>query len=290
MLIHEVRTNSMRSLKPQHLCETAGVSRSGYYAWCKAASLRAVREERDLEDYLKIAEIFYRKNQKAGWRVISMDLEDTMNHKKIRRLMKKYNLQTKVRRSNPYRKLLKATQEHKVAPNLLARKFKQTTPGKVLLTDITYLYYGKGQKAYLSAVKDLATREILAYHISSSLSMDIVLNTLDMLKTNLGPLVQAKAMIHSDQGFHYTHPEYQHRVKTMHLSQSMSRRGNCLDNAPMESFFGHFKDEVDYRFSKSLYELKSMVHWYIHHYNYERCQWTLEKMTPVEYRSHLITA
>jgi transposase InsO family protein len=294
MLIHEVHVGSQKSLKIKYLCEIANVSRSGYYAWCNAAQTRAIKDERDYQDYNAIAEVFYRKKQKAGWRTVKMDLENNkgkiLNHKRIRRIMNKFGLQTKIRRAKPYRKLLKATQEHKVAPNLLARQFGENTPQKVFLTDITYLYYGKGQKAYLSAVKDLATREIVAFHVSSSLSLQIVFKTLDDLKERLGEIIHPEAMIHSDQGFHYTHPEFQQKVKSMRLKQSMSRKGNCLDNAPMESFFGHFKDEVDYQSVNSLDELRVMVGTYIYYYNFERYQWSLQKMTPADYRGHLLAA
>ena len=95
-------------------------------------------------------------------------------------------------------------------------------------------------------------------------------------------------MIHSDQGFNYTHPDYQELVKEMGLVQSMSRRGNCLDNAPMESFFGHFKDDVDNKDALSLFDLKVMVDEYMEHYNTTCKQWNLKKMTPEQYRSHLI--
>ena len=168
-----------------------------------------------------------------------------MNHKKILRLMRKFNFFAKIRRANPYKNIAKATQAHRTVPNLLNRQFTQDEPGKVFLTDITYLQYETGQTAYLSCVKDVATREIVAYELSTSLSMSIVYRTLRKLKEALDGNVHPEAMIHSDQGFHYTHPEFQERVKEMQLTQSMSRRGNCLDNAPMESFFGHFKDEVD---------------------------------------------
>ncbi|ASI37590.1 hypothetical protein A0126_18675 (plasmid) [Exiguobacterium sp. N4-1P] len=97
-------------------------------------------------------------------------------------------------------------------------------------------------------------------------------------------------MIHSDQGFHYTHPAYQARIREMGMLQSMSRRGNCLDNSPMESFFGHLKDYVDYQLASDLDEVCAMVDAYIDYYNSERRQWKLQKMTPVQYRSHLIAA
>lgn len=98
--------------------------------------------------------------------------------------------------------------------------------------------------AYLSAIKDVATWEIVAYEVTTTLTMEIVYRTLKKLQEASDGDVHSEAMIHSDQGFHYTRPEYQKRVKEMRLKQSMSRRGNCLDNAPIESFFGHFKDEV----------------------------------------------
>ena len=120
--------------------------------------------------------------------------------------------------------------------------------------------------------------------------MSIVYNTLAKLEEKLGNNIHPEAMIHSDQGFHYTHPEFQKRVKQMNLKQSMSRRGNCIDNAPMESFFGHMKDEMDYKEVHTFEELKQLVNQYMIFYNASRRQWNLKKMTPAEYRSHLIAA
>ena len=276
------------------LCEKAEVSRSGYYAWVKAENIRSEREENDWNDYELIKEIFDKKKGRAGALTIKMILENDyfveMNHKKIRRNMGKFNLVAKVRQINPYKKMAKANQEHKTLPNLLNREFDQGEPGKVLLTDITYVYYGAAQPAYLSCVKDSSTREIVAYHLSRTLKMDLVYCTLDKLSVALGHLVHPEAMIHSDQGFHYTHPEFQKRVKKLQLTQSMSRKGNCWDNAPMESFFGHFKDEVDYSSCQSFEELQGLIGTYIEEYNTNRYQWSLNKMTPAQYRSHLLTA
>ena len=213
-----------------------------------------------------------------------------MNHKKILRLMRKFHFFAKVRRANPYRTMAKATEVHRQVPNHLNRQFDQQEPGKVFLTDITYLQFRGGKTAYLSCVKDVATREIVAYELSTSLRMEIVYRTLTKLESCYENQLHPEAMIHSDQGFHYTHPEYQSRVKEMGLLQSMARRGNCLDNAPMESFFGHMKDEVPYKNANSLAELKYMIDDYMDHYNNTRKQWTLKKMTPAAYRSHLIAA
>ena len=166
------------------------------------------------------------------------------NLKRIRRIMKKYNIICPIRKANPYRRMMKATKEHTVLPNILNRNFKQNIPGKVLLTDITYLFYGNGQKAYLSTIKDGSTNEILAYNVSDSLKLDIVTDTIHKLKKNRNIKLHKDAFIHSDQGVHYTSPIFQKLVKKCELGQSMSRRGNCWDNAPQESFFGHFKDEA----------------------------------------------
>ena len=99
-----------------------------------------------------------------------------------------------------------------------------------------------------------------------------------------------EAILHSDQGMHYTHPKFRNRVKKAGFRQSMSRKGNCWDNAPMESFFGHMKDEVDFKACETIEELRICIDEYIEYYNSERYQWTLKKMTPDEYRSHLLTA
>lgn len=277
----------------RYLCELTDVSRSGYYAWLQNSERQAIREEQDYGDYLLLRSIYDAFKGKIGYRGLYMTLVELlvtpMNHKKILRLMRKFNFFAKVRRANPYRNIAKATQVHRTFPNHLNRAFKQDEPGKVFLTDITYLKY-RGQTAYLSCVKDVATREIIAYELSTSLKMSIVYRTLEKLEEALDGNLHPEAMIHSDQGFHYTHPEYQVRVKKIGLNQSMSRRGNCLDNAPMESFFGHFKDEVDYQEAQNLLELKKMVDEYMEHYNSTRKQWSLKKMTPEQFRSHLIAA
>ncbi len=185
--------------------------------------------------------------------------------------------------------MLRATQEHRTCENLVNREFDQGEPGKVLLTDITYLYYSNGQKAYLSCVKDGATKEILAHYLSTSLEMKIVYQTLNKLQETT-EYFHPEAILHSDQGFHYTHPLFQDKVKKLKIKQSMSRRGNCWDNAPMESFFGHFKDWVDHKACGTLRQLKQQVNSFIEEYNNNRYQWGLKKMTPVQYRGHLLGA
>jgi len=276
------------------LCTLAEVSRSGYYAWLARTDSVSLREERDYADYLLLKRVHDRHKGKIGYRGLYMEMLDLMggpmNHKRILRLMRKFGIVTKIRRQNAYRKIAKATYEHKTVPNHLNRRFDQEEPGKVFVTDITYLRIGSGQTVYLSCVKDVATREIMAHHLSTSLHMELVLHTTNKLAERLQGNIHPEAMIHSDQGFHYTHPAYQTCIRGMGMLQSMSRRGNCLDNAPMESFFGHLKDYVDYKLASDLEEVRAMVDAYIDYYNSERRQWKLQKMTPVQYRSHLIAA
>ncbi|PIS40905.1 MAG: hypothetical protein COT26_00855 [Candidatus Kerfeldbacteria bacterium CG08_land_8_20_14_0_20_43_14] len=268
------------------MCEVARVSRSGYYQWLRKSKVKP----KDYDDYLLIKEVFDQGKRRYGWRTIQMKLHASgirMNHKKISRIMNTYNLVTKIRKRNPYKEIMKKTREHRTFNNILARQFNQQQPNKVFCTDITYVPFS-GNMAYLSAVKDIASREIVAWNLSRHLQMDLVFDTLKNLEANQNGSSLENALIHSDRGFHYTSPDFISRVKKLNLIQSMSRKGNCVDNAPMESFFGHFKDEVDYRSCITFEELKGLTAEYINHYNNGRRQWDLKKMTPVEYRKHLL--
>lgn len=278
----------------RHLCKISNVSTSGYYRFLKSKDLRLLRESKDIETKNIILKAFNHRGYKKGSRSIKMTLENEFNikisRKKIQRIMRKYNIICPIRKANPYKRIAKATHEHRVVPNKLNRNFKQNIPGKVLLTDITYMPYGNNKMAYLSTIKDSCTNEILAYYLSNNLSIDIVTKTIDNL-INLRPLKLHKdVFIHSDQGVHYTSPIFQNLLKKHNISQSMSRKGNCWDNAPQESFFGHMKDEIDYRSCNTLDELQLMVDDYMDYYNNYRYQWNLKKLTPIQYRNQLLMA
>jgi len=208
-----------------------------------------------------------------------------MNTKKIKRIKYEYEIETKIRKKKPHYIAYKAGLEHRTAPNLLFRKFKVSEPDKVYSTDITYLYYGGGL-GYLSAVKDLATTEIVAWDVSGNLCIKIGQSSLEerLSKKQIDDL-----MIQTDQGVHYTHPSYIELVERYGVTRSMSRKGNCLDNAPIESFFGHMKDEIDLKSFRNLEELKKGIDEYMRYYNNERRQWGLKRMTPVEYRGYLLS-
>ncbi|WOO88879.1 DDE-type integrase/transposase/recombinase [Mollicutes bacterium LVI A0078] len=141
--------------------------------------------------------------------------------------------------------------ERSIALNILKQQLKSDTPYEKLSTDITYLYYSKVQKAYLSAVKDLATGEIVSYEVLPQMGIELSLNVIEKLPKNK---ITNKTMIHSDQGVHYTNLVYRMKLKENKIIQSISRKGHCLGNAPIESFFGHFKDEC---YTKTANHLKS---------------------------------
>ena len=264
-----------------YLCQLSGVSRSGYYNYLSSKDIRMEREKRDLEHRDLILKVFNRRGYKKGSRSIKMILGNEFNVvfslKRIRRIMYKYDIVCPHRRSNPYRKIAKATKEHRVVKNILNREFKQATPGKVLLTDITYLPYSNSEIAYLSTIKDASTNEILSYKISEKITLDIALDTIKKLVKNRRVTLTKDAFIHSDQGSHYTSPIFQQLLNKHNLGQSMSRRGNCWDNAPQESFFGHMKDEINLKSCTTFEAVKKMIDNYITYYNNYRYQWNLQK-------------
>ncbi len=277
------------------LCSTAGVSRSGYYNYVKnlSSDKYLLREGKDKEDFELILKAYQFKNRNKGARLIKMTLErvfDTiMNLKKIRRLMKKFGLICPIRKANPYRRMAKAMATNNYHDNILNREFYEAKPFEHLLTDITYIYYGPNKhKAYLSTIKDAATREILTYRLSTNLELELVLDTVNQLKDRFGYLLSDKTLLHSDQGCHYTSIAYQQLLKQLEITQSMSRRGNCWDNAPQESFFGHMKDELHIKECLDYEELQIEIDDYMDYYNNYRYQWDLGKRSPVEYRIYLL--
>ena len=254
-----------------YLCVVAGVSRSGYYRYFSLGNIKTIETRNQNDEILRnnILKAYEFKGQKKSARQIKMTLQSQFNInynlKRIRRIMKKYCICCPIRKPNPYKRMMKATREHSVLTNFLNREFKQNVPAKVLLTDITYLFYGDGKKAYLSTIKDGSTNEILAHNLSENLSLDIAIDTIHKLMKNTDITLSKDAFIHSDQGVHYTSPKFQKLVKDYNLGQSMSRRGNCWDNAPQESFFGHFKDEAHIKSCKSLDELNYEIDDYMNY-------------------------
>ena len=293
-LIREATLRDNNLLKISKLCEISGVSRSGYYNWCASESSRNVREDSDRQDFQLILEAYRYRGYDKGARGIHMRLLHSpgiiMNVKKIRRLMRKYNLICPIRRANPYRRMAKALATSNVAANVVNREFKRQAR-KVLLTDITYLFFGKNGKCYLSTILDAFTHEVLSYRVSVSLKVDFVLETMDRLIAEHGCTLDNEAIVHSDQGCHYTSYAFIQKLKDAAFVQSMSRRGNCWDNSPQESFFGHMKDEIADLINacKSFDEVVARIDDWMDYYNNDRGQWELKKLTPKEYYEYLRT-
>lgn len=202
--------------------------------------------------------------------------------------MKKYGLQCPIRRANPYRKMKNAMKTNHYAPNLLDREFESYGPRLVLLTDITYIPWG-GSFLYLCVIMDAYTKQVLSYTLSPSLDVDFVLDAVDILMREHGVSLHAETVIHSDQGCHYTSCKFIELVEHNELRRSMSRKGNCWDNAPQESFFGHMKDLIDLTGDPSFDEVKAIIDDYMSYYNNERYQWDLAKLSPNEYFSFVTT-
>lgn len=275
------------------LCDIAKVSRSGYYNWIKSENNRIKKEERDRKDFEIILEVYKYRGYDKGARGIYMRLLHLnppviMNVKKIRRLMKKYNLFCPIRQANPYRRMAKALKTNNVADNILNREFKEHGVRKVLLTDITYIPYAN-TRCYLSIILDAFTKEVLAYVLSNSLEVDFVLETVNILIEKHGTSLSTETLVHSDQGCHYTSYSFIQILKDKQLRQSMSRKGNCWDNAPQESFFGHMKDEINLSKCKNFNDVKEIIDDWIDYYNNERYQWRLAKLSPVEYYKYVTT-
>jgi len=293
-IIQEMMQREDNLLNITWLCDSADVSRSGYYHFLETEELRRQREEHDRQDFAFIVKAYQYRGYQKGARGIYMRLLHqnppvNMNLKKIRRLMKKYGLRCPIRKANPYRRMAKAIEIASVAPNLLNREFESRGPRKVLLTDITYIINGKAPRCYMVTFIDACTKELLAWTLSKSLEVDFVLEAVNQLIDKHGISLTAETLVHSDQGFHYKSVKFVQLIKDSDLRQSMSRKANCWDNAPQESFFGHMKDEIDISECKTYREIRHVISDWTDYYNNDRYQWDLAKLAPVQYYQYLLT-
>ena len=292
-LIHEATRQDDNVLNISSLCKIAGVSRSGYYAWLDAAPARQQREESDSTDFALVKQAYEYRGYKKGarsiyMRLLHLDPPVVMNLKKIRRLMRKYGLFCPIRQANPYRRMAKNMKTSHVADNLIQREFKKFAPHKALLTDITYLFYSGGV-CYLSSIVDVCTHEVLAYEVSDSLKVDFVLSMIERMCSDYGCNDDKNKIF-----LNISHVSYRF-ISLLYgdesFIQSMSRKGNCWDNAPKESFFGHMKDEVSEIIADctSYCEVVSVVNDWMDYYNNDRYQWDLKKLSPREYYKYCLT-
>ena len=211
-----------------------------------------------------------------------------VNHKRVLRIMKQEGLlctkfRTRSRKYSSYK-----GQVGKVAPNVVNRNFKASKPNQLWLTDVTeFRIKGREDRLYLSPILDVYNSEIISYTLSQHPTLRLTNSMLDKAIKKLD--TNDKLVIHSDQGFHYQHGSWTSKLKRMNITQSMSRKGNCLDNSPMENFFGILKQEMYYGVEfKNYDQLKKEIESYIKWYNEDRIKTKLNGMSPAEYRLHSV--
>ena len=289
--INELPTDPCGFYTVKRILEKIGMSKSVYYELLNnenyGMSVRR-KETQDAADVEIVRQVIEYKGFAKGIRQIYMLMPHVTGKQfsihRIRRLMKKYGIETNIRRPSKNRKAMKELIERNRKSNLLLRKFRLYKPNEARLTDVTYLDYGNGKRAYGSASIDPATGRLICFVISRNNDLQLALDTLEEMDKYPA---KRGAIFHSDQGILYLTDDFQAAVLERELDQSMSRRGNCWDNAPQEAFFGHFKDESGYEKCQTLKELRDTVKQYAVYYNEERKIWERGRMTPVEYEAWL---
>lgn len=280
MAIREVHEEDRFTL--ELLCELAGVARSAYYKWTK----RCPTEEEKLNTVLlaEIRELHHERKGIYGYRQMKLQLDRRhgrkFNYKRIYRLMRVADIQSVIRRKK--RRYIPSTPDH-VAENVLNRDFHAAQPNEKWVTDITEFKYGGECKAYLSAIRDLHDGSLVAWVLGRSNNNALVFETLDQA---LRAEPDVTPVLHSDRGFQYTSKQFKTKLKKAGIIQSMSRVGRCIDNAPMESFWGTLKcEEFHLNTYQTFEELRKAIEAYIHYYNNERLQVQLNGLSPMEYRA-----
>jgi putative transposase len=232
----------------------------------------------------QIITLYEEVNGIYGYRRITLNLNrrlgKSFNHKRIYRLMRLAGLKSVIRKKR--KRYVKSNSQH-VAENLLKRQFTADKPNQKWLTDVTEFKYGDSQKAYLSAILDLHDKTIVAYVLGHSNNNSLVFKTLD-IALEISPGVSP--MIHSDRGYQYTSYGFKSKLDAAGMTQSMSRVGKCIDNGPMEAFWGILKCEKYYLNKYYTYEeLSDDIDKYIKFYNTKRLQKRLNGLSPLEYRA-----
>jgi putative transposase len=263
------------------MCGFFGVSRAAYYAWTQ----RIEQDDRDSKRMKLVQEAWERSHKTYGYRRITIWLAQkrdvVLNHKTVLRLMNKLSIRSNARKPRIYRKPAENETYH-LAPNVLNRDFSATLPNQKWVTDVTYIHTQQGW-AFLSTIKDLYDGFIVAYTFGQSNSIQLVTDMLKLAKQK--EKVTDGLILHSDQGHQYTSQAYYDVLVTEYnITPSMSRRANCWDNAPMENFFGHLKEEyLRHVKNPSFQEARQLVDDYIYFFNYERIQ-LKSKQTPYQIR------
>ncbi|HAY3874613.1 TPA: IS3 family transposase [Escherichia coli] len=268
------------------LCECAQIARPSYYKWLNRPETLRDKENRVVLE--EIINIYSEVNGIYGYRRITLNvnrrLDSHYNHKRIYRLMKSVKLTSVIRKKK--KKYVYSTPQV-TAENVLNREFTSNRPNEKWLTDVTEFKLTTGKKAYLSAILDLSDKSIISYVVGTSNNNKLVFDTLDQA---IIANPDAKPIFHSDRGFQYTNKVFKHKLDKMEATQSMSRVSRCIDNGPMEGFWGTLKSEMYYLKKFNTYEeLRQAIDEYIEFYNTKRLQKKLKGMTPTEYRNHTIS-
>ncbi len=270
--------------KIQHLLQSIGLPRSVYYYQCQALK----SPEPYANEMASIERIFHQHKGRYGYRRIHYALCREgiyLNHKTVQRLMAKLGLKSTVR-PKKYRSY--KGEIGRIAPNVLKRDFKSTKPNEKWVTDVTEFKVA-GEKVYLSPIIDLFNQEVVSHTVSTAPKLHLVT---EMLEKATSELKQASSLtLHSDQGWQYQHRGYRNKLKEKGITQSMSRKGNCLDNAVAENFFAILKTESYHGYDfDSAEQLMACIDEYIDYYNNDRIKVKLKGLTPVEYRNQALEA
>jgi putative transposase len=246
------------------------------------------KQSKSIDKYAEIKEkiksIYHKHKGRYGYRRITDELNSTglvINHKTVARLMKTLGLKSliRIKKYKSYK-----GEQGKIAPNILERKFKAEAPNQKWATDITE-FNVSGQKLYLSPIIDLFNQEIISYELTERPVFNQVVMMLNKAFKKIPN--NTNLILHSDQGWQYQMKRYQNQLKEKGIIQSMSRKGNCLDNAIIENFFGILKSELFYlKKYTSIEQLKKEIDLYIKYYNNDRTKSNLNKMSPIKYRAH----
>jgi len=269
------------------LCKCARISRSSYYKWLNRKETQRDKENKEISN--EIIKIYSEVKGIYGYRRITLNLNKTLgsnyNHKRIYRLMKSMNMSAVIRKKR--KNYVKSTPQI-TAENILNRDFSAATLNEKWLTDVTEFKLTNGTKAYLSAIIDLYDNSIVSYVLGHSNNNKLVFDTFD-LAIERNP--SASPLLHSDRGYQYTSKAFKLKLDKVSATQSMSRVGRCIDNGPIEGFWGIIKSEMYYlKKFDNFDELKLAIDNYIEFYNNKRLQKKLKGLTPMEYREQTLVA
>lgn len=263
-----------------------GVSRAAYYKWIKRnPSNRQIENEKLAE---QIIDMYNYSNGVFGSKMMKIHINrkhgTNHSHKKIRRIMRTLGLYSVIRRKS--NSCTVRSSEEQIAENLLNRDFTANAINQKWLTDVTEFKYGMDEKAYLSAILDLYDRRIVSFVLGHRNNNELVFETFDIA---VAENPDAKPLFHSDRGFQYTSPTFRNKLQKAQMIQSMSRVGKCIDNGPMEGFWGIIKTEMYYLNKFGTYEeLKEAIEKYIYYYNNNRYQEKLGCLSPMEFHNLMV--